>query len=140
MKKLIAPLVALAVCAPSALAATTHFLKVSPSKTNPGKTVTIFGSVDHGCQIGHKNDAAIIYSKVFAGITKTKFAGVPSISASLAKSKTGAFSTKVTLSKKLKTATYSVGGRCGGAKFGSATLKVTKPAPQQGNPSNQFYP
>lgn len=140
MKKLIAALVALAVCAPSALAATTHSLSVSPSKTNPGKTVTISGSVDHGCQIGHKNDVATIYSKAFAGITKKNFAGVPSISVSLAKSKTGTFSTKVTLSKKLKTGAYSVGGRCGGGKFGSATLKVSKPAPQQGNPGNQFYP
>ena len=55
----------------------------------------------HGCQIGHKHDAATIYSKAFAGATKTKFAGVPSVSASLSKSKTGAFSIKVKLSKKL---------------------------------------
>jgi hypothetical protein len=138
LKKLIAALVAFAVFAPAALAASSHFLKVSPSKTNPGKTITVSGSVGRGCQIGRKNDAATIYSKAFAGVTKTNFAGTPSESASLAKSKTGAFSIKVKLSKKLKPGTYSVAGRCGGAKFGSATLKVTKPA--QSPPQNQFYP
>jgi hypothetical protein len=136
LKKLIAVLAGLAAFAPGALAASSHFLKVSPSKTNPGKTVTVSGSVDHGCQIGHKGDAATIYSKAFAGATKTKFAGVPSVSASLARSKNGAFSTKVTLSKKLKTGTYSVGGRCGGGNFGSATLKVTKAS---SGPPIQFY-
>jgi hypothetical protein len=137
LKKLIAALACLAAFAPGALAAASHFLKVSPSKTHPGKTVTISGSVDHGCQIGHKGDSATIYSKAFAGATKTNFAGVPSVSASLAKSTTGAFSIKVKLSKKLKTGTYSVGGRCGGGKFGSAQLKVTKAS--SGSPGGQFY-
>jgi hypothetical protein len=40
----------------------------------------------------------------------------------------------VKLSKKLKPNTYAVSGRCGGAKFGSTTLKVVKasstPPPQ----------
>jgi hypothetical protein len=45
---------------------------------------------------------------------------------SVSKSKNGAFSFKVKLSKKLKNGTYTVGGRCGGAKFGSAKLKVVK--------------
>jgi hypothetical protein len=91
---------------------------------------------NHGCQIGHKGDSATIYSKAFAGATKTKFAGVPSVSASPANSKTGAFSIKVKLSKKLKTGTYSIGGRRGGAKFGSATVKVTKAS---SSPPPQFY-
>jgi hypothetical protein len=138
LKKLIAVLASLAVCAPAALAASSHFLKVTPGKTHPGKTVTVSGTVDHGCPIGHKGDAVTIYSKAFAGATKTKFAGVPSVSVSLAKSKSGVFSIKVTLSKKLKPATYSVSGRCGGGKFGSATLKVTKPTSNPG--SGQFYP
>ena len=137
MKKLIAALAGLAVFAPGALAASSHFLRVSPGKTSPGKTVTISGSVDHGCQIGRKGDVATIYSKAFAGATKTNFAGVPSVSASLSESKTGAFSIKVTLSKKLKTGTYSVGGRCGGGNFGSAKLTVTKTAASQSPPG--FY-
>jgi hypothetical protein len=137
LKKLIAILAGLAAFAPAALAASSsHFLKVSPSKTNPGKTVTIAGAVDHGCKIGHKNDVATIYSKAFAGATKTKFAGVPSVTASLSKSKTGAFSIKVKLSKKLKPNTYAVSGRCGGAKFGSTTLKVVKAS---STPPPQFY-
>jgi hypothetical protein len=137
LKKLIAVLAAFAAFAPAALAATSHFLKVSPGKTNPGKTVTVSGSVGHGCQIGHKGDAATIISKAFAGATKTKFAGVPSVSASLSNSKNGSFSTKVKLSKSLKAASYSVSGRCGGGTFGSSTLKVTKASSP---PPVQFYP
>jgi hypothetical protein len=125
VKKLIAALVAFAVFAPAALASS-HFLKVSPSKVAPGNTVTVSGSVGNGCQIGHKGDAATIFSNAFKGATKHTPAGVPSVSASLAKSKNGAFSIKVTLNKKVKAGTYSVGGRCGGGLFGSATLKVTK--------------
>jgi len=101
-------------------------LTISPSKTNPGKTVTVSGSVGNGCQTGHKGDAAIVYSKAFKGVTKRSFRGVPSVSASLSKTKNGSFSFKMKLSKKLRTGTYSVNGRCGGGKFGSATLKVTK--------------
>lgn len=127
MKKLIAALVGLAVFAPGALASS-HFLKVSPSKTNPGKTVTVSGSVGNGCQIGHKGDAATILSSAFKGATKPNFAGVPSVSASLTNSTNGTFSIKVKLGKKLKTGTYSVGGRCGGGNFGTTTLKVVKPA------------
>jgi hypothetical protein len=137
LKKLIAAFAACAAFAPGAFGAASHFLKVSPSKTHPGKTIKVSGSVDHGCQIGHKGDVATIYSNAFAGATKRNFAGIPAISASLAKSTTGAFSINVKLSKKLKTGKYSVRGRCGGGKFGSTTLKVTKPQP---SPTNQFYP
>jgi hypothetical protein len=126
LKKLIAALVGLAVFAPAALASS-HFLKVSPSKTNPGKTVTVSGSVGNGCGIGHKGDAATIFSKAFKGATKQNFAGVPSVSASLSNSTNGAFSIKVKLTNTLKTGTYSVGGRCGGGNFGTTTLKVAKP-------------
>ena len=103
-----------------------HFLNVSPSRTNPGKTITVSGSVDHGCQTGHKGDTATIYSNAFKGATKQSFAGVPAVYASLSKSKNGAFSFPLKLSKKLKTGTYSVGGRCGGGNFGSAKLRVVK--------------
>ena len=140
MKKLLAALITLAAFAPAAVAASSHFLKVTPSPTHPGKTVTVSGSVDHGCQIGHKNDTATVYSKAFAGATKSNFAGVPSISVSLAKSKNGTFSKKLKLSGKLKTGTYHVGGRCGGGNFGSATLKVTKAsAPSGGGGGGGFY-
>ena len=131
MKKLIVAIVGLAVSAPGALAASpSHFLKVSPSKAAQGQTVTVSGSVDHGCQIGHTGDVATIISKAFKGATKHKFAGVPSVSASLAKSKDGKFSVKVTLASNVKTGRYSVGGRCGGGNFGSATLKITSGLPQ----------
>jgi hypothetical protein len=136
MKKLLAVLAVFAAFAPTALAAS-HFLKVSPGKTSPGKTVTVSGSVGTGCQTGHKGDQAIVFSKAFTGATKANFAGQPSFSVSLAKSKNGAFSLKVKLSKKLKTGKYSIGGRCGGGNFGSATLKVAKSGYGGGGPG--FY-
>ena len=125
MKKLIAALIGLAVFVPSALAAS-HFVKVTPGSIAPGKTLTVSGSVGTGCQTGHKNDAATVISKAFKGATKTSFAGVPSVSASLANSKNGSFSVKVKLAKNVKTGKYTVSGRCGGGNFGSTTVKVAK--------------
>ena len=127
MKKLIAAVVALAVFAPAALASS-HFLKVSPTKLAPGETVTVSGSVGNVCQTGHKGDSAVIFSNAFKGATNQSFAGVPSVSTSLSGSKNGAFSVKVKLSNKVKAGTYTVGGRCGGGNFGSSTLIVTKPS------------
>lgn len=125
MKKLLAALAALAVFAPAALAASAS-LKVSPSKIGAGKTVTVSGTVGSGCQTGRSGDSAIIFSNAFKGVTKQNWAGVPSVTASLTKSRNGAFSVKVKLSKKLKAGTYSVRARCGGGNFGPAKLKVTK--------------
>lgn len=131
MKKLIVAVVGLSVFAPGALAATSsHFLKVTPSKAAQGKTITVSGSVGNGCQIGHKGDSATIISKAFKGATKHSFAGVPSVSASLANSKNGSFSVKVTLSNNVKPAKYSVSGRCGGGNFGTTRLKVVSGLPQ----------
>lgn len=125
MKKLVVALVGLAVFAPGALAAS-HFVKVSPGKLAAGKTVTVSGSVGSACQTGHKGDSATIYSRAFKGATKQSFDGVPSVSASLSKSKNGAFSTKVKLSKSVAAATYTVTGHCGKSNLGSTKLQVTK--------------
>jgi len=103
-----------------------HFLKVSPTRTNPGKTITVSGSVGNRCQSGHRGDTAAIYSNAFKGATKRRFAGVPAVYVSLSKSKTGRFSFKLKLSKKLKTGTYAMRGRCRGRNFGSAKLKLVK--------------
>jgi hypothetical protein len=130
MKKLIVAIVGLALLAPGALASSSHFLKVSPKRAAQGQTVKVSGSVDHGCQIGHSGDVATIISKAFKGATKHKFAGVPSVNASLAKSKDGTFSVKVTLASNVKPGKYTVSGRCGGGNFGSAKLKVTSGLPQ----------
>ena len=131
MKKLIVAVVGMALFAPGALAATSsHFVKVSPASAAQGKTVTVSGSVDHGCQIGQKGDTATIISKAFKGATKHEFAGVPAVLASLANSKNGTFSLKVTLASNVKPGKYSVGGRCGGGNFGTTTLKITSGLPQ----------
>lgn len=132
MKKLIVAVVGMALFAPGALAASSsHFVKVAPAKVAEGKTVTVSGSVDHGCQIGRRGDVATIISKAFKGAKGAhNFAGVPSVNASLAKSKDGTFSIKVTLATNVKPAKYSVTGRCGGGNFGSTTLKVVSGLPQ----------
>jgi hypothetical protein len=96
--------------------------------------VTVSGSVGNGCQTGHKGDAATIFSNAFKGATKHNFAGIPAVSVSLVKSTKGTFSAKITLSKTLKTGTYSVGGRCGGGNFGSAKLTVVKASGSQNPP------
>lgn len=134
MKKLIAALAALAAFAPAAMAASSHFLKVSPGKASQGSTVTLSGSVGHGCGIGRKGDSATIFSKAFKGATKTNFAGVPSVSVSLATSTNGTFSKKLKLSTNVKTGKYSVTGRCGGGVFGATTLQVTKGGSNSGLP------
>jgi hypothetical protein len=134
VKKLIAALVGLAAFAPAAVAATQATIKVSPGKVAPGKTVTVSGSVASGCQTGKKGDAVTVFSKAFKGATNTNFAGVPSLSASLANSTNGSFSIKVKLAKKVKTGKYTVSGRCGGGNFGPATLKVAKAVSTSGLP------
>ncbi len=132
MKNLLAGLVGLAVVAASAASASasasasSHFLKVSPAKAKPGKTITVSGSVGNGCQTGRPGDVATVYSNAFKGATKRRFAGVPGVYASLSKSKKGAFSFKLKLSTTLKAADYRIGGRCGGGNFGSTKLNVTK--------------
>jgi hypothetical protein len=121
-----------AVSAPAAIAAgpgycdplgggcQTHHLKVSPSKVKPGKTVTLHGTVGHGC---HRPGQVTIYSRAFKGATRHRFAGVPAVYT--VANKHGTFSTKVTIKRSTSAGRYHVGGRCGGGNFGSATVKVT---------------
>jgi hypothetical protein len=104
----------------SAIAKSSHFLKVSPSIANPGQKITLSGSVGSGCS---KNSTVTIYSKGFAGSTKKKFAGVPSVSTKVGSG--GKFSTKLKLSSSASPGTFSVAGRCGGGKFASTKLTVT---------------
>ncbi|HEY4828830.1 MAG TPA: hypothetical protein VIH85_18805 [Solirubrobacteraceae bacterium] len=138
MKKLIAAIVALAIFAPAAVAAS-QSLKVTPGKVAAGKTVTVSGSVGSGCQTGQTGDTAIIISRAFKGAKHAgTFAGVPSESISLANSSNGSFSTKIKLAKKLKAHKYTITGRCGGGNFGSTPLRVTKPAANNGGLPGEY--
>jgi hypothetical protein len=125
MKKLFAALAALAVLAPAATAAASHYLKVSPTTVTRGNTVKVSGAVGSGCATGHNGDVATVYSRAFAGATKKEFAGVPAFFVSLPKN--GKFSFTVRIKSSVKKGSYHIGGRCGGGNFGSATLKVTVP-------------
>ena len=95
-------------------------LKLSPSTVKAGKATVLHGSVGHGCKTPGQ---VTIYSRAFKGATSHHFAGVPAIYARA--SKKGTFSTTVTIKKTVKSGSYHVAGRCGGANFGTATLKVT---------------
>jgi hypothetical protein len=121
-KLLAAPIVALALVAPAALAAA-HFVKVSPGTVKRGNKVTVSGNVGGGCEVGHTGDSAEIYSNAFKYTEPKGVGDLPTADAPL--DKHGAFSIKVKISTKIKKGTYRVGGRCGGGSFGSATLKVT---------------
>lgn len=96
-----------------------HAIRVSPSAVKAGTTVTLRGSVAGGCRTP---GVVTIYSRVFAGASARRFAGVPAVSAK-ANAK-GRFSAKITLTKRIKSGRYRISGRCGGGNFGSTTLKV----------------
>jgi hypothetical protein len=117
MKKVLTAVVVLAVMAPAALASGAS-LKLSPTAVSAGSKVTVSGSVGKGCSV-KKGSVATLYSKAFA--SKQNVAGVPSVSAPL--SSKGSFSIKVP-TKHSASGTYTVSGRCGGGKFGSAMLTV----------------
>ncbi len=123
MKKIIATaVVVFAAAAPVALASGAS-LKFSHGSSwanaiGPGDKLIITGSVGKGCQVGKKGDVATIYSRGFA--SKTNYAGIPSVNASLPSS--GNFSVKVKVGQ--NTGPFAVTGRCGGGKFVSAKLHV----------------
>jgi methionine-rich copper-binding protein CopC len=124
MKKLVLACAVFAVSAAlaaTALAAST-FVKVSPASVKAGATVTVSGSVDHGCEVGKKGDVAELYSTAFKA--KKGVGDLPTVDAPL-KKKNGHFSIKVKIKKPLKKGKYEIGGRCGGGPFGHTKLNVT---------------
>lgn len=108
----------------------THFVKVSPGSVKAGKTITVSGAVGNGCS--KKPVQVTIYSRAFRGATRREFAGVPAIFPTT--NRKGKFSKRVTIKKTIKPGRYHVGGRCGGANFGSATLRVRNWTPPASKP------
>ncbi len=95
-------------------------LSASPSSVAPGHVTKIHGTVSGGCKLP---GSVTLYSRAFKGATRKSFAGVPAFF--VRASRSGAFSLRVKIDRRVKPAKYHVGGRCGGGNFGSATLKVT---------------
>jgi hypothetical protein len=118
MRKLATALTAVAVAAPSAFAASTATLKVSPSPVAPGATVRAFGSVGSACK--HKGKATV-YSRAFS--SKQKLGGVPAVRAAIHRK--GKFSVKVKIRQKAL-GTYKVSARCAGKKFATTKLDVSQ--------------
>jgi hypothetical protein len=118
LKKLIAAILALAVFAPAAAAAT-HFVKVSPTTVAAGLKVRVYGTVS-GCPT---RDQVIITSKAFKGATRHSFAHVPALF--LKQNKQHKFSSNVTLKTTIMAGNYTVSGRCGGGNFAHTKLTVT---------------
>ncbi len=120
MKKLIAITATLGLLAPAALAASSHYVRVSPGSVSAGSNVHVYGSVGRGCSKGSR---VTIYSKAFKGSTRHNWAGVPAIFATVAGNHR--FSTHVTINSSTPAAKYSVGARCGGGTLGHTSLTVT---------------
>jgi hypothetical protein len=111
--------VVLGISAPAAFAGAAY-VRVSAKYVVPGQHIRVYGSVDHGCQVGRSGDVATIYSKAFA--SKHKFAGIPAVNATL--NKRGHFSVRVQLSRRAGEGTFTVSGRCGGGRFASTKLTI----------------
>ena len=95
-------------------------LKVSPSTVARGQVTRVHGSVAGGCGLP---GTVTVYSRAFKGATHHSFGGVPALF--LRANGAGAFSARVRIRHSVKPGRYHVGGRCGGGKFGSATLHIT---------------
>ena len=118
MKKLIAAILALAVFAPAAAAAS-RFVKVSPGSVAAGQSVRVYGTVT-SCPTRNK---VTITSKAFKGAKHT-FAHVPALL--LKQNRQHKFSGNVTLTSTLMAGNYTVTARCGGGSiFGHTKLTVT---------------
>ena len=102
-----------------------QFLRVAPSKTHPGATITLEGAVGKRCQRGGKGQLPIVYSEAFAGATERSFHGIPAVFVRHADLRNGKFSITLRLSRKLKTGRYRVSGRCAGDRIGSNLISVT---------------
>jgi hypothetical protein len=94
-------------------------LKASPGKVKPGQTVRLYGTVGTSCKVPA---TVTIASTAFAGATRHRFKGVPSVTAQAGKSRF--FSTKLRI-RKARKGTYTVQGRCGKSNFAKAKLRVT---------------
>ena len=122
MKRLIAAAAVLAITAPVAFAASTHYLKVSPTTVKRGHSVTFSGSAGSLCSAFSR---VSVYSKALAtpGFSRT-FHGVPAIII-LVRNHTGAFGPIADpIDRSVKKGTYHVGANCNGKDVGSATLNV----------------
>lgn len=97
-----------------------HFVKVSPRTVKAGHAITVSGAVGNWCQ---KPGRATLISRAFKGTARHRLAGLPAIIT--ASSQRGKFAKKVTIKRSVKAGRYHIAGRCGGANFGSAALKVT---------------
>jgi hypothetical protein len=72
-----------------------HYVKLSPSSVQPGKSTTVKGSVGHRC-----NKQVTVYSNAFAGGTTHRVGNTPALY--LSANKQGQFSKRITIKKTVK--------------------------------------
>jgi hypothetical protein len=94
------------------------FINVSPTSVAPGGAVTVSGNVGDGCTHG---DQVTLISGAFSDANE--FAGVPAVTTT--SNGSGAFSAGATIPSTRAPGSYSVSARCGGGRFGDATITVT---------------
>jgi hypothetical protein len=102
----------------SAAPALAQSLSVSPASVAPGASVTVSGNVGSGCMHG---DQVTVISGAFGGTQE--FAGVPAVFTN--SDSAGAFSASAPIPATRAPGNYSVSARCGGGRFGDATISVT---------------
>jgi hypothetical protein len=102
----------------SAAPALGQSLSASPTSVAPGGSVTVSGNVGSGCTHG---DQVTIISGAFGGTQE--FAGVPAVSTN--SNAAGAFSASAPIPASRAPGNYSLSARCGGGRFGDATISVT---------------
>lgn len=90
-------------------------VKTSPSSVKAGSVTKISGNTG-GCR------GVTVYSNAFNHATRHSYHGVPSVSVRAARS--GKFSFRIRISRRVSAGKYGVAGRCGGKRFASSSLKV----------------
>jgi hypothetical protein len=94
-------------------------IALSPSRVHRGRYVQVYGTLT-GCPSG---DAVTLISHAFP--RRHSFAGVPAVSATVAKG--GRYSVRVRVPSGKRPGAYSVSGRCGGGNLGvSVKLHVLR--------------
>jgi hypothetical protein len=104
----------------SAAPALGQSLSASPASVAPGGSVTVSGNVGSGCMHG---DQVTVISGAFGGTQE--FAGVPAVTAN--SDSAGAVSASAPIPSTRAPGNYSVSARCGGGRFGDATITVASP-------------
>ena len=110
--------IALVLALPATAAAASASLRVIPHTVRAGKIVHISGNVGSGCP--HHGKVTVISAAFHRG---QEFAGVNALLLRIRSS--GSFAAETRIPSSRAAGRYRVSARCGGGRFGNATIRVT---------------